>query len=129
MARTRWIGILAAAILTGAACTVPPAPPSPPTPAIAPGPAPPAVSQPPTPAATASPGRVARQVYTAFRTVPSPCCPPRPLPEILDRLRQFPGILEARLEEGRLVVEYDPKVRSAEDLPVLLALHGLEVNP
>ncbi len=91
MARTRWIGVLAAAILMGAACTASPALPSPPTPAIAPGQAPPAVSQPPTPAATASPGRVARQVYTAFR--------------------------------------YDPEVRSAEDLPVLLALHGLEVNP
>ncbi|GBD08753.1 hypothetical protein HRbin22_00994 [Candidatus Thermoflexus japonica] len=114
---------LAAVLLLAVACTTPPSPaglpegapeafsqgesspPPSPIPATERGsdvlPLPPTAA----PAGVAAPGKGARQIYTAFRTVPSPCCPPRPLPEILERLRGFPGILDVRLEGGRMVVD------------------------
>ncbi|WP_322800063.1 hypothetical protein [Thermoflexus sp.] len=81
------------------------------------------------PQGTAAPERVARQIYTSFRTIPSPCCPPRPLPEVITRLESMPGIRRILLEGDRLIVEYEPDQLTAEDLPVLFALQGLEVRP
>jgi len=128
MVRAGPVLMVAMTLLLAIACTTPPSSGEAPAafPSIAPPPSPTPTAG---PAGVSSSGHAARQVYTAFRTVPSPCCPPRPLPEILDGLRGFPGILDLRLEEGRIVVDYDPRVLSAEDLPVLFALHGLEVRP
>ena len=141
MIQNRWHVLLLAAMLFWTACAAPPAPlevPSAlPQGTVAPTPSP---ASPPEregrswpqaaePLATATPERTARQIYTAFRTIPSPCCPPRPLPEVIARLEGMPGIRAIHLEGDRLIVDYDPGVLSAEDLPVLFALQGLEVSP
>ena len=88
-----------------------------------------AAPAPPIPSASAGENPVAEQVYTHFRAVPSPCCPPRPLPEVLDRLRAEPGIVAIDLQGERLVVRYDPTVLRPSDLPILFLLNGLEVAP
>jgi hypothetical protein len=139
--RNRWRVLLLAAMLFRAACAAPVAPPEAPSallqgtvaPTSSPAPSPERErrSSPQTaePSATATPERVARQIYTTFRTIPSPCCPPRPLPEVIARLEDMPGIRAIHLEGDRLIVDYDPGVLSTEDLPVLFALQGLEVSP
>ncbi|WP_448605347.1 hypothetical protein [Thermoflexus hugenholtzii] len=141
MMRTRWRVLLLTAMLFQTACAAPAAPPEAPSarpqgtvaPTSSPTPPPEREgrSSPQTaePLATATPERVARQIYTSFRTIPSPCCPPRPLPEVIAQLEGMPGIQAIQLEGDRLIVDYDPGVLSAEDLPVLFALQGLEVNP
>ncbi len=141
MIQNRWHVLLLAAMLFWTACAAPPAPPEVPSalpqgtvaPASAPTPPPEregrSLPQSTEPLATATPERAARQIYTTFRTIPSPCCPPRPLLEVIASLEGMPGIRAIHLEGDRLIVDYDPGVLSAEDLPVLFALQGLEVSP
>jgi len=48
---------------------------------------------------------------------------------VITRLESMPGIRRILLEGDRLIVEYEPDQLTAEDLPVLFALQGLEVRP